>query len=43
MANPATVDALSQTTEDVSSQPIMKLQINNYQVKSDVTVYPEEL
>ena len=33
----------SNTTDDASSQPIMKIHSNNYQVDGDVTVYPEEL
>lgn len=33
----------SQTAEDVSSQPIMKIQSTNYQVDRVVSVYPWEL
>lgn len=33
----------SQTTEDVSCQPIMKIQSTNYQVLGDVDAYPEGL
>ena len=33
----------SQTTEDVSSQPIMKIQSTKYQVHGDVNAYPEAL
>ena len=33
----------SQTTEDVSSQPIMKIQSTNYQVHGDVDAYPKGL
>ena len=30
----------SQTTDDVSSQPLMNIQIANYQVQGDESVYP---
>ena len=33
----------SQTTEDITSNPIMKIQSTNYQVLGDVDFYPEEL
>ena len=33
----------SATIEDVSSQPIMKIQSTNYQVERDVSLYPKEL
>lgn len=43
MATPADADAPSQTTVDVTSQPIMKIQGTNYPVEGDVSLYPEEL
>ena len=35
--------AQTNTTEDVVSQLIMKLQSTNYQVEADVSLYPQEL
>ena len=43
MGNPADVVAPSQTTDDASSQTIMKIQSTNYQVEGDISLYPEEL
>ncbi|KAL7615776.1 hypothetical protein Lser_V15G03372 [Lactuca serriola] len=34
--------AQTHTTKDASSQPIMKLQITNYQGEADVALYPDE-
>ena len=43
MANTANVAIPSQTTEEVISLSVMKMQSTNYQVEADVSLYPEEL
>ena len=37
------VSVQNSTTEEIASQPLMKIQSNNYQVESNVSLYPDDL
>ena len=41
--NSIMTDVLNSNIEEVASQPMMKIQSTNYQVESNVPLYPEEL
>lgn len=43
MATPNTIIDPSQTTNDITSQPLMKIQSTNFQVQADVSLYLDEL